>query len=55
MTEFRGFTGPFCPDCAAHMSPLVLSPTDPVIVGYDCSGCGLVELTERGESEAADV
>ena len=46
MAEF-GFTGPFCPDCLAHMVPLVRSPYDPVLVGHRCPNCDYQD-TEDG-------
>ena len=44
MSNWGGYTGPFCRDCGAHMVPLVLSPADPVNVGHECGNCGLVVL-----------
>ena len=46
MAEFR-YTGPFCPDCLAHLVPLVRSPEDPVLVGHRCLNCGY-EDTDDG-------
>ena len=52
------FDDHYCPECFRYMSPLVLSPADPKIVGFRCD-CGFEELTELGKAhkvrlEAAD-